>query len=257
MSENKFWQLTEFSKQVDMHFTTINTWFDTLESKKIHYVNRRAVDQKKIYDNLDLKVGLYIKEKRDGKWSLDAIYTTLQDNPPFELRAFPSDYKDTSTELTTEILFQQVAHFVEREVAKALERQKDTFTQHLLQIEESASEQKSMIERELEKALEQQAEAFKKQISVLEISNKVKEFAERQQRITDMITQNRIESILELEALDKWALLPITERYIKTGFLRREEDSAKRQRFVRSYIQDNYEKRLNDEMKINELSKDE
>lgn len=82
----------------------------------------------------------------------------------------------------------------------------------------------------------------------LEEDNKNKALRDRQQRITDMITEKRIESILELEALNEWSKLPNSERLIKSGFLRKEENQTKKQQFIKNYIQKNYESRFIDEM---------
>ena len=67
-------------------------------------------------------------------------------------------------------------------------------------------------------------------------------------RITERITDHRINSELELEALNKWAEMPASERMKKVSLFRKEEDDLKRQLFVKQYIRDHYESRLRSEM---------
>lgn len=104
-----------------------------------------------------MKIGLYIKEKREANWSLDAIYSALKDTPPFELRSFPLDYKDESTELSTDLLLQQLGTYVETAVNQAIEKKFLGIEALLLkltsnseQFEKTAIEQSSDIQTILE-----------------------------------------------------------------------------------------------------------
>src|SRR5699024_8216809 len=58
--------------------------------RKLHYISR--VEGEKVYDELDLKIAKFIIEKRNNKWSLNAIFDELPNN--FELRPFPEDYEN-------------------------------------------------------------------------------------------------------------------------------------------------------------------
>lgn len=268
MENNEFWQLTAFSKKVDMHFTTINVWFDTLEKKRIHYVNRRSDVNQKIYDTLDLKVGLFIKEKREAGWNLEGIYGTLIDSPPFELRPFPVDYKEEiETSISKDFLFAELSSYVQREIKLALETQQRSFEQHLLQIEELSSQtmeqrnedleaQQTLVQTEIEKALKKQEEIFHDRLEQVQVENRNNVLSDRQQRITDMITQQRVETILELEALKEWNQLPASERLIKVGLFKKEENSVKRNLYVKEYIQKNFENRLKAEIMNTETNQD-
>jgi biotin operon repressor len=69
----------------------------------------------------------------------------------------------------------------------------------------------------------------------------------RQTKITDWITQRRIESELEEEALSLWAAKPVVERLKKSGWFRKEEDIDRRDRFVRQYVNGRFEGRLKEE----------
>ncbi|MEC0078518.1 hypothetical protein P4H62_00625, partial [Paenibacillus alvei] len=70
---------------------------------------------------------------------------------------------------------------------------------------------------------------------------------QRAERVTEHLTRRRIERRLEREALELWAAKPESERMRRTGLFRREEDAAARDRFVRDYVDEHYEKRLRQE----------
>ncbi|SGI74407.1 Uncharacterised protein [Mycobacterium tuberculosis] len=206
MNEQKLWQLTEFAKEVGPHYTTINNWFKSLEQQRIHYVNRLKNDQR-IYDELDLKIGQFITEKKSKGWALDGIFNELKDNPPFLLRPFPEEFKDSGE----------------------------------LSLETALADVKRGLQQEFERLL---AEHSKNQTALLQEVNESNKAVTRQQRITDMITHNRIRSELEIEALDEWSKQPATVRLIKTGIFRKEEDTTKKEKFIIQYVKDNYEDRL-------------
>jgi len=79
---------------------------------------------------------------------------------------------------------------------------------------------------------------------------------ERQKRITNMITQKRVESKLELEALELWQQKPESERMKKVGFFRKEEDREKKEWFIRVYINNHFEERLKQEFILDNLQSD-
>lgn len=215
MSEQfKTWQLSAFSDMLDGHFTTVNQWFKSLESKRIHYVSR-APDGTRIYTEQDLRIGQFIKQKRSENWSLDGIFSQLELEPSIELRPFPDDFKSNETDISTEVT--------------ALLRKEFSIFQ------EQINENQMM---------------FEKRLLLLQDDNNKTRIEERQQRITDLITENRIKSNLELEALEEWGKLPISERKIKVGILRREEDTLKRDIFIKKYVLENYPDRLRKEMNL-------
>ncbi|MFB5678814.1 hypothetical protein [Paenibacillus terreus] len=208
MEENSFWQITEFARMLESHFTTVNHWFNVLEKNRIHYVSR-ALDGKRVYDKLDLKIGVYIKAKRNDKWSLDAIFSQLPKEPDIELRPFPDDFKE-GAELSTELV-NQVATMMRQELEYVLQLQEDKFTQKVKEITEA---------------------------------NAVRALESRQKDITDRITLNRIRTTLRIEALEEWGKLPASERIIKTGLFRKEEDSVKREKFIAQYELEHFDDRL-------------
>jgi hypothetical protein len=68
----------------------------------------------------------------------------------------------------------------------------------------------------------------------------------RVERVTDRLIERRIERQLESEALDLWIAKPETERLRKVGLFRKEENTAARDRFVRDYVDEHFENRIQD-----------
>ncbi|MFB8378187.1 hypothetical protein [Paenibacillus taichungensis] len=218
MSQETFWQLTEFAEKLELHYTTVNTYFKNLEKQKIHYVNRLESGQK-IYDSLDLKIGFQIIEMKEQNWSLKAIYNFLKDTPPFELRPFPENFPSTETEITQEIMLAELQHGFKRDMQILLDAElkklKDEFSTQTLRLQEKTDTDR---------------------------------LAARQQEITDRITNNRIQLELEIEALEEWSKKDPSERLVKVGLFRKEEDSVKKDLFVKKYVAEKIEKRLREEL---------
>jgi len=119
-SENKFWHINDFTKLLNeqyslmtnkessIHVNTVNNWFNALEEKKIHYVPK--IDDMRIYEELDLKVALFMLDKRKNKWNLEAIYNILPEN--VELRPIQDfDTKpNSSVNLTQESKIPELIH---------------------------------------------------------------------------------------------------------------------------------------------------
>lgn len=200
----KVWQLNKFSEVVGgTHYTTLNDWFNMLESKRLHWVNRVA-DNKRVYDELDLKVALYIKERRSQGWGLSAICDVIKDDIP-DLRPIPEEVQqknESSLELQNKDLLEKMfeAKFVE--LYERLKNDKDDFVKLIADNQKQESTEKEILKGE--------------------------------------ITRSR----LKIEALQKWEAKPINERYIKKGFFRSEEDINKRDIFIENYIIEHFEKRL-------------
>ncbi|PAD71333.1 hypothetical protein, partial [Paenibacillus campinasensis] len=205
------------------HYTTTNEWFRTLEAKGIHYVTR-APDGKRVYDELDLRVGKFIKHKREEGWNKEGIFNLLLSDPPFELRPLPDG------ETPTDVLpIDQIKNLLQsREFTSILENQ----------LVETV---KSVLTDFRQKEIEVQAE-------LLENTLHDQRLEQRQKEITARITTHRINTELEIEALEKWSQLPAEERLIKTGLFRKEEDQTKKDLFIKKYVRDNFEQRLRSEM---------
>lgn len=212
VSDQKYWMINDFSKMLGNHVSTINGYIKNLEDSGIHYVER--IHGKRVYDELDFEVANYIVKKRKDGWSIDGIMNSLRDeNPPVELRPFPPDHQGT-----TELSLNTVT-----EIQNVLKREFDS--RFLNQSEE------------IEAYLEDQMKKLEEKMNAERIR-------ERQQKITDLITTNRIQIELEIEALAEWEKKPVSERFVKVGLFKKVEDTGKKDIFIKSYIRDHQEKRL-------------
>ncbi|MEN1990225.1 hypothetical protein [Paenibacillus hubeiensis] len=220
-----FWQLSDFADKLGIHFTTANTYFKNLEKIGAHYVNRSESGHK-IYDNLDLQVGLKILELKEQNWKIKGIYALFKDNPPFEMRPFPEDFSSTE-EVSNEIIL---------------------------------AELKTSFKKEIEVLLEQQAELIRKERDqerlLLEERSSADRAAARQQDITDRITANRVRLALEIEALEEWSKLDPSERMIKAGLFRKVEDISKRDLFVKKFVAEKIDEKLRTELELNNENED-
>ncbi|MEK4671068.1 MerR family transcriptional regulator [Niallia sp. FSL R7-0271] len=217
-----YWKISDFTEQIKLafenekiHMNTIDGWFKALESKRIHYIMRTEDTKEKVYDELDLKIAIFIKKRREDKWSLAAIHEDLGNH--FELRGFP-------TNEVGPVAFDGDLESLKEQLSEEL---KITFNQMAAtQIEEIKKHYDSIIE----------------QIPKLPSPEEQKET-----RFQEMVVRRRVEAALENEAIELWSTKPESERLKKVGLFRKEEDFNKRYEFIRSYINENYEKRLKKE----------
>jgi len=221
----EYWKITEFSKEIGKHLNTVDGWFKKMEEQKLHWVNRSEHGEK-IYSTLDMKIAQFIKAKRTEKWSMESIFDELPRH--FELRPVPEDNTSESQLLDPAAIRNEF-----ESVTKGLfENQLKEIQQY---IKEAAAAQAVI-----------QAEEIKKQYEslVMQLPHPKSTEEERQERITDMITRRRIESQLRKEALELWSQKPESERKIRTGLFRKEEDINKRDLFIEEYIYDHIEERI-------------
>ena len=87
------WKISDFVEKIKetlqedkLHINTVDGWFKKLEEERIHYINRTEETNEKVYDKLDLQLAIFIKKKRNEKWSLGAVFNELKSE--FELRPF-------------------------------------------------------------------------------------------------------------------------------------------------------------------------
>lgn len=215
---DNYWRISDFAKQVGKHTNTVDGWFKTLEEKGIHFVNRTE-NGEKIYDQTDLKIALYTKEKRDNKWSLDAIFDDLHNY--FELRPVPLNYESSSTSVPYVIDIETI----KKDILTAAEQIAVTQTQEI-------KEYYRVLFNQLPKP-------------------KTKE-EERQERIELLLLQKRVEGALTKEAKEKWNQKPESERFRRVGFFRKEEDFLKREEFIKEYVNEHFETRLKSTVEIND-----
>lgn len=203
----EYWKILDFAKKVGKHYNTVDSWFKRLEERRIHYVNRVGEGQEKVYDSLDLEIARFIVKMREQKWALDAIFDHITET--MEPRPFPPDQDNVPGRIDIEAITQQIERVYEQKTAQRLEEMK----------------------RELLNSLP-------KPVDPLE---------ERQNRVSDMITQRRVEYILRQEAQKQWLSKPESERMKKVGWFKKEEDADKREQFIREYIHQHFEARLKQE----------
>lgn len=215
LSDNVFekaWRITEFSKLVGRHHNTVYNWFNILEEKGLHETLRTNNTNEKLYNTLDLEIALFIKQKRDEKWSLDAIIELLPHQ--FDLRPVPLE--NQTHEVSTQLNLQATAEIIEKMVNK--------------QIEEKIKNIESQYEEKIGNLIKQlpqpeDAEALK--------------IRQRQERLDNFIIEHRARQELRKQAEGLWNSKPDEERIKKVGWFKKEEDLAKKQLFIEQYIHDN------------------
>ncbi|MFK2827136.1 MerR family transcriptional regulator [Bacillus sp. B190/17] len=210
----KYWKISDFAKEVGKHSNTVDGWFKQLEEKRIHMIGRTEHGEK-VYDQLDLDIALYIKDKRDQKWALDGIFHELPNH--FELRPAMKESEATNVPQVID-----------------LEAMRKEFEKMAREIAEQQT-------REIKQQYEELLKRLPQPKTIQE---------ERQERITEMITRTRVESNLRDEALNMWSTKPEEERMIRVGFFRKEEDRDKRDQFVRDYINKHFEERIKEEFSL-------
>lgn len=185
----KAWRITEFSKLVGRHHNTVYNWFNILEEKGLHGTLRTNNTNEKLYNTLDLDIALFIKLKRDEKWSLDAIIELLPHQ--FELR--PVSPENQTSEVSTQLNMQEAAATIEKIVEQKIQM-------HLQNIE-----------------LEYQGkfeEAIRAMLPEPEDPEKLKE-RQRQERLDNIIIQHRARTELRKQAENEWNTQPEETRIKK------------------------------------------
>ncbi len=220
----KAWRITEFSKLVGRHHNTVYNWFNTLEEKGLHGTLRTNNTNEKLYNSLDLDIALFIKQKRDEKWSLDAIIELLPHQ--FELR--PVSPENQTSELSAQLNIHEAAATIEKIVEQKLEL-------HL-----------QSIEMEYREKLE---EAVRSALPEPEDPETLKE-RQRQERLDNMIIQHRARTELRKQAEKEWNSLPEDTRIKKVGWFKKEEDLARKQLFIENYINENMIEYIQNTMNI-------
>lgn len=202
----KAWRITEFSKLVGRHHNTVYNWFNTLEEKGLHGTLRTNNTNEKLYNTLDLDIALFIKLKRDEKWSLDAIIELLPHQ--FELR--PVSPENQTSEVSTPLNMQEAAATIEKIVEQKIQM-------HLQNIE-----------------LEYQGkfeDAIRAVLPEPEDPEMLKE-RQRQERLDNMIIQHRARTELRKQAEREWSAQPEETRIKRLAGLKRGR-SCKKTTFYR------------------------
>jgi hypothetical protein len=208
MNDKKFWKISDFVEELNkhldqshVHMNTIDGWFKRLEKEHFHYVNRTLDTNEKVYDELDFKIAMFIKKRREEKWSLTAITNDLPNF--FELRPFPMREETPAPHVDNmETLRRQLTE----EIKKTFEEIAST------KVEELKSHYETLI-----KSLPQPLSPEE----------------HKEERFQEMIIRRRVEYQLEKEAIEAWTRLPETERMKKAVFFKKEVDLEKKLKFIR------------------------
>lgn len=224
MDNGRFWKIKDFVEDLNLtleqsiHTNTINGWFKRLEENHIHYINREEQTNEKVYDEFDFEIALFIKKKRDEKWSLSAIERELQDC--FDLRPFPIEEEKFSPPADNiELLRKQLTE----EMRKSFEEMS------VAKIEEVKNQYEAILH------------TLPKPVSKEEL---------REQRFQSLVLHRRVESKLEEEAAMEWTKMPDSERLKRVGLFRKDVDIEKKNDFIRSYVNKHFEEYLKKEMGI-------
>lgn len=164
--EQQFWKITEFSKELEKPLNTVDSWFKQLEENRVHYVSRKS--NERVFDDLDLQIGQYIKSKRNEKWALEAIFNQLPTE--FQVRPFPPDEQPKDiipffdkNELR-ELFKHEIQLIVQEEIASQMQQlrlhQSDLLQTLLPSVEDREREHSELLEKVqmLEDTLKQRTE---------------------------------------------------------------------------------------------------
>lgn len=218
------WQIRDFTEEIQkryeeettvkesVHYNTVDKWFKELENKGIHYIQRTAETNKKVYDELDLAIAIFIMDKRNQKWSLDAIFNVLSGH--IEVRAFPAEGFGDSQEVSDALVMQVMSRKFE-------EMQKEMEERLILELDAK------------QKDLEQQL------LNRLPVPKSAQEI--RAEKTDIMISSVRKRYEIEEKAIAEWVKLPWEQRVKKVGLFRKEEDLLKRDSFIREFVKNYFE----------------
>ena len=218
------WQIRDFTEKIQnryeeettvkesVHYNTVDKWFKELESKGIHYIQRTAETNKKVYDELDIAIAIFIIKKRTQKWSLDAIFNVLSDH--IEVRSFPTLDFDDSPGISETLVMQEMSRKFE-------EMQQEMENRLILELERKQQE------------LEQQV------FNRLPVPKTAQEL--RAEKTDIMISSVRKRYEIEEKAIAEWGKLPLEQRVKRVGLFRKEEDFLKRDCFIREFVKNYFE----------------
>lgn len=207
--ETGYWRIGQFAELVGNHRNTVDNWFKELEERRLHYISR--VNNEKVYDDLDLQVAKFIKERRNKKWSIEGIFSILPEK--IALRPFPTDFEEK----------EKTIQLVDVEKIRAA----------------IISEMKTSFEEIVTVQVKEQMNSLQKSLPSPE--------QQRLERFNMLIAERRVKRRLEDEALSIWERMPEEERLIKIGFFRKIENIDKREHFVKTYIDERFEEEIKKE----------
>lgn len=213
-----FWRINEFSEKVNevfkkdhpkakTHKNTIAIWFNELEERGIHYVNRdNTRPEWKVFDEVDLEIALFIFNKRykssnEQVWNLPAIYDIVPQE--CEVRPFPMSHEVKTDSLQLDEIMSLVKKQLAPELSEIIER--------------NQAQQAAFVEKQTKFFLEQE---------------KAREQSQRK-TLVDML---EFQSEARKKAISEWESLPADKRFNKRLFFK-EEKWAEREKFIADFIE--------------------
>lgn len=229
-----FWKISDFTEEIKvtvgdkkLNRKTVDTWFKKMEDDGIHYVNRTEDTNEKVYDELDLQIGIFIKRKRNENWSLNAIFNEIRNQ--FDVRPIPIEMQKNDL---SSLPVPQLSSIMQK-------LHMGSIKEELLAEIRGAYEEVAASQL---KELKSHVDSIVKRLPHENIDD------ERERRFQDLVIRRRVEYQLEKEALLLWTAKPLDERYKKVGWFRKEEDMTKRDLFVKDFINRHFAERIKREM---------
>lgn len=239
-----YWKISDFTEAIKnavgdqkLNRKTVSTWFNKLEREKIHYINRTEDTNEKVYDEMDLQIGVFIKQKRNENWSLNAIFNEIRDD--FETRPSPIEQEVLPATPVT-IDYQHEDSIEQDHIMNQLKR--EILDEIIGAYEEVAATQ-----------LEEMKHLYEILTQKLELTDDVED--DREKRFQDIVLRRRVEYQLEKEALLIWSSKPTEERFKKIGWFRKEEDITKRDLFMKDYVNRHFAEKIRKEIFYEEKQK--
>ncbi|WP_026801321.1 hypothetical protein [Pontibacillus halophilus] len=230
-TEGSYWRITDFASKVsevcgdEIHYVSVDRWFVTLEKQGIHYVLRSQ--GKRLYDERDLEIAVYIKQGRDRKLPLQPLFEQIP--LKFDVRPFPHDDNDKESNELVDVNELQ-KEVIANTIAAVQKENGNLYRDMSSLIDEKLDRLTTLLPGEEQKA-----------------TNKIEE---RQNRLNETLALKKIEQKLRKKALGEWLKKPEGERF--TGVLFKKEDISKRDHFIESYMEEHYEEEYKREFGIEE-----
>lgn len=203
----------EVAKVLGIGGSTLRKW--CLEFERQNYLFERGVNNTRYFKERDLMLLHRVKEQ------LQEHNETLQDAVNLVLTGIEQEQRATSV---------IVDYSKEQQVDEPLVTHED-IEEIKERLEEQAEFNKVLL-NELRRQQEQQQKA---------LPNPEKQ---RLERFNSLVAERRVVRVLEKEALALWDAKSHEDRFIKLGWFRKIEDFDKRDRFVKSYVDEHFEERL-------------
>jgi hypothetical protein len=220
-----YWKISDFVEEIKqtlkeekLHVNTVYGWFKKLEKERIHYISRTVDTNEKIYDELDLRIAIFIKMKRNEKWAIKAIFDEVKNE--FDVRPFPVENMET-----TDVVHNSSTDALNTKLFEELKSS----------LEEIAATQFSEVQSQYKEILKKLPDPKNKE-------------EEREDRFKEMVVRRRAEYQLEREAQIIWATKPEEERMEKKGWFKKVEKQEERNLFIKEYIDKNFENKLRKEL---------